>query len=101
MAVTDQYIESFVKEVHSSNSARPTNGKILIPLNVPQSFKSVLFELKDRQMCESLPNVLVLQSINVSQLSILRKERNELLEMISRRKDQSFLDMTFPKLIFF
>ena len=98
MEVMDQDIDTFVKEIHSYNSARPPNGKILIPLNVPQSLKLVLFELRNKKRCGALPNGLVLQAINVSQLNIIHKARKESLEIIAHRKDQSFPDMTVPKL---
>ena len=45
---------------------------------MPQSFKSVIFELKDIQMCRALPNVLVLQAINLAQLNVfISQERND------------------------
>ena len=87
LSVTDQEIDSFLKEMYSSNSARPLNGKILIPLNVPQSFRSVLLELKDRKMCRALPNRLVLQAINIAQINVMRKAKKEFLEMIAHSKD--------------
>ena len=75
LSVKDQEIYSFVKEINSSNSARPLNRKMLIPLNLPQSFKSVICRLKDRKMCGVIPNGLVLQEINIPQLNVMRKER--------------------------
>ena len=60
LVVTDQEVDSFVKKINSYNSARPPNGKILIPFNIPQSSKSVIFELKDREMCGALPNGLII-----------------------------------------
>ena len=36
MGVMDKETELFVKEIHSSNSAKPPNEKILIQLNAPQ-----------------------------------------------------------------
>ena len=74
----DQDIDSFVKEIHYSNNSRPHNINILIPFNMPQSFKSVIFELKDIQICRALPNVLVLQAINLAQLNVfISQERND------------------------
>ena len=94
LAVTDQEIDLFVKEIHSYNSARPLNRKILILLNVPQYFKSLLFELKYRKMCGELTNELVLQEINIAHLNVMFRPRKESLEMIACRKDQSFPDTT-------
>ena len=61
MAVKHKDIDSFVKDIHSSNSARQPNGRSLIPSNISQSFKLVIFELKERHICGALHNVLVMQ----------------------------------------
>ena len=73
-------------EIHSSNSARPPDSKVLIPLDVPQSLNLVLSELKDRQKCEALPNGLVIESMNITQLNFMRA-RKESLEMIEHMID--------------
>ena len=86
LAVTDQDIDLFVKKIHSSKSARPPNGKILIPLKVPLSFKLVLLQLKDWQICVELPNGLVIQESNIMQLNIMCKSRKESPKMTAHRK---------------
>ena len=51
MSITDQYIDSFVKEIHYCNSVRPPNGKVFILSKILQYLNLVFFGLKDRQKC--------------------------------------------------
>ena len=48
--LSDNEIDTFVKEVHSSNSLRSANARILISSNIVMGFKIILFELKDRKL---------------------------------------------------
>ena len=76
LAVTGKDIELFVKEINSSIRARTPDRNILITPNLPQYFKSVPFELKDRQIYGALTNSLVMQEIGVSQLHVMCRARN-------------------------
>ena len=49
-------------------------------------------------MCGSIPNVLVIKSINISQLNFMFKARKESLEAIVCSEYQLFPGMTVPKL---
>ena len=75
LATSDEEINEFVKNTHSSNSGRANNARILIPPNVPISFKAILFELNDRQICDALPGQAVLGAIGNAQLNITRRRR--------------------------
>ena len=77
LSVIDKAIDFFVKEIHYYYSARPLYGNILIPLNVPQYFKPVLFKIKYRQLCVALHNGLVLQAINIVELNNMHTKINE------------------------
>ena len=48
LTTTDSEINTFVQNIHSSNSAR-TRNKISIPPGSVISIQAILFELKDRQ----------------------------------------------------
>ena len=52
LSLSDNEIDTFVKEVHSSNRARGANARILVSSNIVKGLKSILLELKDRQLCE-------------------------------------------------
>ena len=62
LSSSDDEIDAFVKVVHGGNSARASNAKLLISSNVVLGLKSVLFELKDREICEALPNATMLRA---------------------------------------
>ena len=98
LSSSDDEIDAFVKEVHSGNSARASNAKILIASNVVLGLKSILFELKDRDICDTLPNATILRALDVSQLSSMRKLRRHALINQSLWKEKSLPDMKVPKL---
>lgn len=98
LASTDEDIDTFVKETHSSNSARAANQKVLIPTSAVTSLKSVLFELRDRDKCDALPNAAALTGIDGAQLTLLKNNRRTSINMENMRKTQQLPDMTVPKL---
>ena len=58
----------------------------------------MLFKLKDRELCNSLPNELALRVINADQLSIMRKNRADAKEYLNMRESQSHPDLKVPML---
>ena len=72
--------------------------KILIGSSTVLGLKSILFELKDRDMCDALPNKTILRGLEVSQLPSVRKLRRRALINQSLRKEISLPDMKVPKL---
>ena len=98
LSSSDDEIDAFVKEVLSVNSARVTNTRLLITSNVILGLKSVLFELKDRDMCYSIPNATILRGLESNQFSSKRKLRRWALINQSLRKEISLPDMKCPKL---
>ena len=87
LSVTDNDIDSFVKDTHSSNSGRAAAAKVLIPAKVSIALKAVLFELKDRELCAALPDLPTLQAIDNAQLTIMRGNRNKSIEMSDMRNN--------------
>ena len=57
--------------VHALNGAHANNAKILIPSIAVTSIKAVLFKLKDREQCNTLPNAAVLNAIDANQVRIM------------------------------
>ena len=98
LSSSDDEIDAFVKEVHSGNSARGSNSKLLIGSNVVLALKSILFELKDRDACDALPNEAVLNALDTSQLSSMRKYRRQAIISQSLRKEVTLPDMKVPRL---
>ena len=92
LATTDNEIDTFVSTTHSANSGRANNAKILIEPNVIIGLKSILFELKDRQMCRALSNLATLNAIDVNQINGLRQDRAQALEQIKRAKENALND---------
>ena len=76
-----------MKTTHQSNSAQANNARILIPTTVVSSLKALLFEFKDRQLCNALPNPATLQSMNIDTLRVLRTQRHEALQLARRETD--------------
>ena len=68
IATSDAEIGGFVKITHATNSARPANGKILIPESAIVSLKALRFEIKDRSRCGALSVLATLQALDEVQL---------------------------------
>ena len=79
-STSDKEIDAFVKNTHDSNSARANNAKILIPTQAVMALKVILFELKDRDMCDALPTAAVLGALNANQIQILCAQRTQALK---------------------
>ena len=70
-------IDEFVKATHSSNSSRAVVARILINPNVTIALKPILFELKDRDICNAFLDVAVLGALNMAQINIMRRQRSD------------------------
>ena len=84
LAVNDGDIETFVKDAHSANNTRAAAQRILISNSVTQGLKSISFELKYRELCNSLPDELSLCGINIDHISIMRNNRADAKEYLKR-----------------
>ena len=98
LSSSDDEIVAFVKEVHNGNSARTSNGKLLISSNIVLGLKSVLFELKDRDAGDALPNAAVLSALDANQVSSMRKFRRQAIINQTLHKEFILPDMKVPKL---
>ena len=96
LSTTDDEIDAFVKSTHSANSARNNNSKILIPVATVLSLKAILFELKDREKCNALPNHATLQGLNVQQVTLMRAQRT--LAISEADRELRLPQMEVPKL---
>ena len=99
LSSSDEEIDAFAKEVHPSNSARASNAKLIVSSDVVLGLKSILLELEDREMCEVIPRALILNNLDSTQISYIRKLRRQTLMNQTLRKDASLPDMKVPKLI--
>ena len=98
LSSSDDEIDAFVEEVHASNTARASNAKLLISSNLILGRKSVLFELKDRDICGALPSIIVPNNLDTAQISAMRNVRRQALMNQVLRKDISLPNMKVPKL---
>ena len=94
---SDNDIETFLKEVHSSNSARSANARILISSNIVMGLKSILFQFKDGQICDDLPDATILTAIYAGQVNIMRRLRQYTLDDVASRENVKRPNMKVPK----
>jgi hypothetical protein len=87
ITTSEQEIDTFVTNVHSSNSGRANNSKIVISPNTTIGLKAIRFELKDRLVCNALPTVEIIQAININELNILRQSRSKAMEAEKNRNN--------------
>ena len=73
----DESIDTFLSEIHSQKSARTAASSIIIVPTVSTSLNVVRFGLKDRNMCNALPDEANLNEINISQINTLQSKHYE------------------------
>ena len=98
LATNDNEINDFVKNTHSSNSARAANSRILIPPGTIIALQAILFELKDRERCDALPNEAMLGNLDREQITFMRAQRTQALHDEEQNKLATLATMKVPKL---
>ena len=98
ISLSDNNIDKYLKEAHSSNSARSANTRILLSSNAVMGLKSILSELKDRQRWDALTGATIITLIDAGQVNIMRSLRRSALDDMDSRKDVKLPDMKVPKL---
>ena len=98
LSLSENKMDTFVKELHSSNSARSANERILISYNVVMRLKSILFDLKYRQLCDALTDATILTEKNSGQVNIIRRLRRFALYDMASMKNVKLPYMKVPKL---
>ena len=96
LSSSEDELDRFVKDTHAANSARAANARILIPTQALIMLKAVLFELKDCERCDALPNDAMLQALDAIQVNELRSRRNQVKQDESNKSTE--IEVTVPKL---
>ena len=98
LSVLDDDIAAFVKQTHAANTARGNNQRILISPATVLALQAILFELKDRQICDELPTAAVLNNITAAQMAAMKAQKTQAVIDASNAKAVSYPDMEVPKL---
>ena len=98
LSYSDEDIDYLMKETHGVNSARTANLEILIPQSAISGLASVLFGVKNREICNNLPTLAILQNINASHPSLKRKTRHSTITTEKAKRNVTLTDMEVPKL---
>ena len=98
LAMSDDDIVQFVKQTHAANTARGNNQRILISPTTVLALQAILFELKDRDICNSLPTAAILGNITAAQMAAMRAQKTQAVIDASNADSISFPDMPVPKL---
>ena len=91
-------INEFVKNTHSSNTGQAAASRILIPPGAVIMLLSLQFELKDRDICNALPDDAILGGLNAAQMTILRQQRSTAKMRENAASETNLPDMSVPKL---
>ena len=60
--------------------------------------KSILFKLKDRQLCDAFTDATIITAIYAGQLNIMRRIRRSTLDDMASKKNVKLPDIRVPKL---
>ena len=97
LTTPESQINEFVKNAHSSNSARTSNTKILIPSGAIILLKSIRFELEDQRKRNALPNRIQLPAINAQDMTTFCQQRSQAIKHKSQRCQSTLPDITVPE----
>ena len=97
MNTSEYEFNEFIKTTSASNTGRAAAGKIVFPSEVILMLKGLMFELKDRETCNALPNLATLQGIDRAQLLLLRRNRSDAMAL-QAITIATLPDMKVPKL---
>ena len=94
MRMSEVDLDSFMKDVHGANSAKPAGQRIFYNPATIANLKAIRFDLQDRASCNALPDAAMINAIDAAQLEILRANRSE-----SNSKDDvsNLPDINIPK----
>ena len=95
---SDEDIDYFMKETQGANSARTATAEIPIPPSAISVLTSVLFEVKNREICNTLPTLVILQNVNAIHQSPKRKRRHSTFTTEKEKRNVTLPDMEVPKL---
>jgi len=91
---SEDEINSFLKGNNSINSNRTAAQRVFIEPHHIQSIKAILFELKDRQQCNSSPSVDMLNMIDLEAMTLLKAAR---VESLNAEKARNSVTLGSPK----
>ena len=75
LTVSDDEIDEFIKANNAANTSRANNARILLTSNTAVALKTILFELKDRRLCDVMTDAAAFDAITQEQMIQWRGER--------------------------
>ena len=82
-------INAFMRETYNKLALRASKIKFLTSSKIISGPKSVLFELKDRDVYNALPSVEVLNSLDAVQASFMRKTLRQIYQDYPSREERN------------
>ena len=95
---TEDDIDSFLQSNNHANRTRENNIICNYEAAQIRSIKALQFELKDRRACNALPNLAVLQAVDVESVCTLVCNRTQVHETEKRLKASDKGDVELPTL---
>ena len=97
MGRTGDDIDKFVTTVHGKNYVRALSKRNSIPVGVIMHLKALHFRLYDRNKCYALTDVVMLADIDIAQLIVTRRTRNQNSCNSEILKQTSLPELMVPK----
>ena len=98
LTISDDEIDEFIKANNAANSSRTPAARIILTSYTGAALKTILFELKDREICGISTDASQLRNINATQMVAWRGERTKFLQEQKELKNRKLPDMKVPTL---
>ena len=80
MNISEEEIDNFIKQVHSANSGRAANQRIVYMPSLAANLKAFSFTLKDRANCNALYDGNGLAALDQATLTLMKNFRSQALQ---------------------
>ena len=78
--ISEEEINNFIKQVHSANSGRAANQRIVNMPSLAANLKALSFTLKDRENCNAHYDVNGLAALDDAALTLMKTYRSQALQ---------------------
>ena len=87
MNISEEDIDNFIKQVHSANSGRVTNQRIVYIPSLAANLNALSYTLKDRANCNALYDANGLAALDQAALTLMKTYCSQALQ--DQRNDES------------
>ena len=87
ISIIEFNITLYINTTHSLNSSRSTSLKLQIQAIITTALEGLSFELKDRDLFTTLPNIATITATELVKIMLIKNCCNQFIEDVNNSKD--------------